>query len=206
MNIGSSELHNTANVEVKDRLPSGVVVTQPEKGIAISGSLNTTNPGWECDIDEVTGGVQPVRELICKVKVRAAPTKLKPLGLAQTCAEEETEPACLPPIELRNVWVEPQAPSVVVNEAKVSGGEAGEEPASTGGEEGRTAIQTVPFGFYRLSQEILNEEGAAEASAGGHPFALSTELVFNFVLFRAYSTLQVATASNSTRTIPAKDR
>jgi hypothetical protein len=90
--------------------------------------------------------------------------------------------AAYPSVELKAVDVGTGVPSVAAGEATVTGGESA--PASTSDP---TSFATVPAGIHTFTQEACKEQlpengvCALEEQAGGHPIALATEIVLNYV-------------------------
>jgi hypothetical protein len=148
-------------VTVRDELPPGMVLV----GRAPGESPNPISAGveWECKVEtklesgrQVAGGA-------------AKCTTNKPLGGSKSSYE---------PITLR-LHVNQDAANPSTNVATVEGGEAA--PASSSPAEGKTTItEAVPFGIDSFITSSVESLGNPFSQAGGHPFAFTTELTYNY--------------------------
>jgi hypothetical protein len=138
-------------VTVTDKLPAG---------FAFGGTYTQTSaPGW-------FGGKESNQ---CKIL---------PGGAGAECFREEPLEPHKPYKITLYVEVAPEANNPSVNVAEVKGGGA---PAANTGEEGRTTVtQAVPFGIDRWSAGVKESLGNPFSQAGGHPFSVETEVVFNY--------------------------
>jgi hypothetical protein len=149
-----SAVEEGAAVTLTDELPTGMVLNLP---------TFSTGGGWVCNTE--TGGTA----FKCK------PTKPK-LASGQA----------YPPVEVEQIYVGPQVSSTETNQASVTvEGEKAEAPPDP------ISIATVPAGFDRFEQQACSKPldasgecppGELETQAGGHPIALATEVLLNYVL------------------------
>ena len=161
----TGETSSVGPVTVVDHLPVGFVLHAGSENEEASGT------GW-------SGGREP------------AACKILPDAVGVECTNKESLPSgkSFSPITL-HVNVMPEAENPSTNVATVSGGGAVPESASTTKEEGETKVtKAVPFGVASFTTNIFKEptepltEPLSEAfsQAGGHPFAVSNEIVFNY--------------------------
>ena len=143
----------------RDKLPEGMVLV----GIESQG-LHAIAHGPEFECKVISGG----REAECSTTTALA-------------GKKQYEPITL------NVHVKPEAASVSENEAKMSGGKAGEKSVITH----TTVTNAVPFGIHTFNVESCAETASRRCEegewllapfnqAGGHPFAFTTELIMNY--------------------------
>ena len=161
-------------VTVTDQLPAGMLV-----GATGSDSLKVVSGGqWSCTLLPGLTGT-PGAYSAFKCSTSEAPEIGKPGELVYK------------PIIAR-VDVGRQAANPSTNVATVSGGGAPE--ASTTPAEGKTTVtEAVPFGIEAFSTNIVESLGNPFRQAGGHPFAVSNEIVVNY------------TADNENKLVPAGD-
>jgi hypothetical protein len=154
----TGETTSAGKVTVVDHLPAGMLLAGEKGGEPDEAS----GGGW-------TGGENKQ----CKILAG---------GVGAECFTEETaaKGESFEPITL-HVRVTPQAANPSTNVATVSGGGAVPESVSTTEEEGETKVtEAVPFGIVSFTTNAVESLGNPFSQAGGHPFALSTELLFNY--------------------------
>jgi uncharacterized repeat protein (TIGR01451 family) len=175
-NVGSGP--SSGPVTVTDTLPEGMTIVP---------SLSKT-AGWTCTNEAGKGG-HKLGAVTCVTSAALAPGSTYPTITVSVSVEKEAGTKEQP----------------VVNAATVKGGGATPEEASTTPEEGKTTVlPAVPFGVSKLATRIFREpnEPFAEGlkpklqcaspgspkepgapcfgEAGGHPFAVQTEIVMNY--------------------------
>jgi hypothetical protein len=179
-NVGETavkkELPEGQRVTLEDELPEGLAVAGPPAALAFGA-------GWkECHVtNEKNGG------FLKNANGEPRPRLVK--CVRSSSATELAPGASYPPVTL-HVYVEGEAKDLVTNTATAAGGEA--SPSSTSQNDPTEIAPAVRFGIDCFSMADLSEappaymncapESAAkpEAQAGGHPFALTTNLTFNF--------------------------
>jgi hypothetical protein len=186
-----------AHVTVTDEVPEGMVLAGKERQLGIGPA---TGPGWSCVVAEVknkVGSPRP-RKATCTRKESETELKAEPGG---ECYPQvvPSKANCYPPITL-HAFVEADAPEgSLANTAAVEGGEASTATAS----DPTLVTPQVPFGINTFGIEDLTAqleckepselklgECPSEAErkvtvvpydqAGGHPFAVTTNLIFNY--------------------------
>jgi hypothetical protein len=173
----TGEETSTGKVTVVDLLPAGILLA----GEDATGPKEASGPGW-------TGGENNQ----CKILTG---------GVGAECFTEETRGAgeSFFPITL-HVRVTPQAAAgLYINQPSVEGGgavptkttldERGESEPTAKKESETKVTEAVPFGIASFATNIVEPcepEKACEpfkpfSQAGGHPFALLTDLLFNYI-------------------------
>ncbi len=153
-----------AHVTVVDTLPEGLVLAGPgETQVAVG-------KGWTCKhgeaIKSLTDGIYRPRVITC------------------TLEEDETAVEPYEPIQV-HAYVEAQAAASVTDKAVVESPQSSPEKEEV--LQATEIVEGVPFGIDEFkigdfaTEEELKENASQKAlEAGSHPFALDTELLFNF--------------------------
>jgi hypothetical protein len=183
-----------AHVTVTDEVPEGMAFAGKPGQVA-------RGRGWTCRVEELPGAAGPrPRKATCTRESSETELKAEPGG---KCYPQVVPSAanCYPPITL-HVFVEANAPEgTLTDTATVEGGEASPLSASTS--DPTTVTPQVPFGINTFGIEDLTAHmeckephavSFAECpleserkstivpynQAGGHPFAVSTNIIFNY--------------------------
>jgi hypothetical protein len=168
-----------AVVTVKDTLGAGLVLA------AVEGEAVYSANGWACT-------VETLQTLTCTIVSSAlAPN------------------ASYPPISLTRVYVEPgplhftETPpfeATTSDKVEVSGG--GAPSAASSPAEGETRVERIPFGIYSFSQgEAATSSSEPVTAAGGHPYSVSTEVIFNPVAYAKGQSVLMTAAPGGMRPV-----
>jgi len=148
----SATIVSAPSVSVADQLPGGVVLA----GLGETGVCST-------------GGK------VCQMEYNPAVWQCTRSTLTCTTAQPLEPGQSYEPIRL-HVYVDPQTPlGTATDVAAVYGGGAPRAEAS----DATTITPAVPFGIQTFTTSVVGSLGEPFAQGGGHPFAASTQIVFN---------------------------